>query len=215
MDYQRITITRLSNLSMHNNTMLLYDIAVLFAKTGFYAKSIKIRNKALDPFKRIIDAFIIPNADKINVHFYNNQLIGFYLADIIRDSAPRDLNTIIPMNEINWSNHGSVIYNFYEVYFQNNEFLIDNIALNEYYQRNGVFTNIIFPNLLDDAKKLSATSIVIAVFKHQNNNALRLYLKLGFKQIANLKFKLEQVFITPNEIIDETTEELVLLRLNI
>ena len=211
MDYQRIKIAPLSSLPERNK--LLYKVAVLFAKTGFYEKSIKLKNKDQDPFNRIIEAHITPNIDDISIVFYDEEFVGFYFAHLIRNTVIRELSDILPPGQINWNNHGSVLYKFYDVYFRNNEFLIDNMAFTSQFQRKGIYSKVVYPLLLKKAKDLNATNLVIAVFKYQNNNAYQLYLKQGFKQIANLQFQLEKVIISPNDIIEKTTEELILLRL--
>lgn len=212
MDYEKIVIEKLINISVNHET-LFYDIAILFAKTGFYENSIRIKYKGQDPFEIIIEKQIIPNIDNINVVFYDGELVGFYLAHLLHDVIKRDISSIPPINEINWHNHGNVIYNFYEVYFENNEYLIDNIAFKEQFQRKGIYSNIIYPILLNNAIKLNAVNVVMAVFKVQNYNAYQAYLKQGFKEIATLKFKLEAVNISPNSKIEPILEELVLLRL--
>ncbi len=212
MDFNKIVIKKLSTVQMSRT--LLYDIARLFATTGFYEKSIRIRNKELDPFERIIEKYILPDVNNINIILYDGEFAGFYLAHLINDMVTRELNTIPPTEQINWSNHGDAIYNFYDVYFKNNEFLIDNMALKKQFQRKGVYSNIIFPILLESAQKLGAINMVLAVFKYQNHDAYKLYLKNGFKQIANLKFQLEKVNISHDCKIEAITEELILLQLS-
>ncbi len=211
MNYNEINITKLHHLN-ENKDQLLYQIAILFAKTGFYEPSARIKYPEQDPFEIIIDKYLIPNANILDIIFYKNELIGFYMSHLITCEENKSLVDIPPMENLNWLNHGKAIYDFYDIYFKKDEFLVDNIAIKDNFRNQGLLTNVLYPLVLNEARRLKAKSLVGGVFKSQNKQAYQLYKNLGFTDVASLKFKLDEIRTPEDYIIEGRSEELVLLR---
>ena len=89
--------------------------------------------------------------------------------------------------KIDWDTIGGIFNQLYIRNFTDDEFLINNVALFETFQNKGIFTNIIYPDILNTTY---AKSIVMHIFKNRNYKAYTSFIKNGFKEIYDYKFEL-------------------------